>query len=625
MAERRLTVTQLKHAVLDPQWRARWLAGGQPPTLTFPPPGSGPPVKGALFHRLAEDFTHWLCHGRARKTAQGLATAEALWHEFYRRFAEARLGELAEAGQVESAHHLSACLRVFCTRLAELRATIEGFSHWQDLFLGEELAVDCTDIAGTGLCVSGRVDAVRRDPSHGVVVVDYKLSRGAETKHDLVQLAIYGHLLEASRPGLDFTGLLEYYEPELTVLEVSPADLRDLFGQMVLPVAAELGRPPPGHSPAPEPAPATPVPDTPVPDTPAADAAGGETDHSARIAETFAAFRLAVDVMGRTSAPQLVRYRVRPAAGVKVVSLANRAEDLQVSLALPSPPRIEPARGYVTIDVPKAVPDTVLWRDIQAAPELADHPSRVAFPIGLGVEGTPLMADFADPKTCHMLVAGTSGSGKSEFLRSMAASLLQRNAPASLNLTLIDPKILSFRDLEGCPHLTGPVISNPGDAVAGLEQAVKDMDQRYRRLADEGYSNLGERIATGHTDLPFHVMVFDEFADLILAGRQEKAVFESLVARLAAKGRAAGIHLVLATQRPDKGIVTGTIKANLPLRVCLKVTSAVNSQIILDEPGGEALVGRGDLLCDRGHGIERAQSAFLPAADMRRLVATLQA
>jgi len=625
VAERGLTVTQLKHAVLDPQWRARWQAGGRPPTLIFPSAGSGPPVKGALFHRLVQEFTHWLCHGRAPKTARGLTTAEALWHEFYHRFAEASLGELAEAGQVESAHHLSACLRAFCARLAHLRGAIAGFSHWQDLFLGEELAVDCTDIAGTGLCVSGRVDAIRRDPAHGVVVVDYKLSRGGETKHDLVQLAIYGHLLEASRPGIDFTGLLEYYEPELAVLEVSAADLRDLFSQMVLPVAAELGRPASAPPAVPAPPPATPVPPDPVSDPPVSDTPGGETDHSALIAETFAAFKLAVEVMGRTTAPQLVRYRVRPAAGVKVVSLANRAEDLQVSLALPSPPRIEPARGCVTIDVPKAVPDTVLWRDIQAAPELADHPSRVAFAIGLGVEGTPLMADFADPKTCHMLVAGTSGSGKSEFLRSMAASLLQRNAPASLNLTLIDPKILSFRDLEGCPHLTGPIISSPEDAIASLEQAVKDMDKRYRRLADEGYSNLGERIAAGHTDLPFHVMVFDEFADLVLAGRQQKAQFEGLVARLAAKGRAAGIHLVLATQRPDKTIVTGTIKANLPLRVCLKVTSAVNSQIILDEPGGEALVGRGDLLCDRGLGIERAQSAFLPAADMRRFVDSLHA
>ena len=611
-----LTVTQLKCAVLDPEWRRRWREGGSPSTLTLPPPGSGPPVKGALFHKLAEDFTRWLCRGRARKKAQGLATGNALWQECYQRFAETHLLRLAQAGQVESAHHLSACLQAFCDRLAALRRGIPDFADWQDLFLGEELAVDCVDIADTGLCVSGRVDAVRSDPLHGVAVVDYKLSHGTEARQDLVQLAIYAHMLEVSRPGLEFTGLLEYYEPALTPLEVSPADLRDIFEHVVLPVATELARP--ATVPRPEETPVRrPVPPAPPP------SGRDEADHSERIAETFRAFKLEVEVLERVPAPQLVRYRVRPAAGVKVVSLANRAEDLQVSLALAMPPHVRPARGHVTIDVPKAEPDTVWWRDIRDDPGLAAHPSRVAFPLGIGVDGRLLVADLADPKTCHGLVAGTSGSGKSELLRAMTASLVARNDPDALRLTLIDPKVLTFGDLRDAPHLAGPVITDVADAIACLEAAVADMDARYPRLAEEGFSNLAERIAAGRTDLPFHVMVVDEFADLILAGRREKGRFEALVARLAAKGRAAGIHLVLATQRPDKDIVTGPIKANLPLKICLRVTSAVNSKIILDEPGGEALVGRGDLLCDRGLGIERAQSPFVAAEDMRRLVASL--
>ena len=185
----------------------------------------------------------------------------------------------------------------------------------------------------------------------------------------------------------------------------------------------------------------------------------------------------------------------------------------------------------------------------------------------------------------------------------------------------MDPKILTFGDLRDFPHIAGPLITDLNEAIARLEQAVEDMESRYRQLADEGFANLAERLRAGRTDLPFHVIVFDEFADLILAGKSEKVVFESLVARLAAKGRAAGLHLVLATQRPDRNIVTGTIKANLPLKVCLKVTNATNSQIILDEPGAEALVGRGDLLCDRGKGVERAQSPLVRAEDLQQLEA----
>jgi S-DNA-T family DNA segregation ATPase FtsK/SpoIIIE len=156
-------------------------------------------------------------------------------------------------------------------------------------------------------------------------------------------------------------------------------------------------------------------------------------------------------------------------------------------------------------------------------------------------------------------------------------------------------------------------------ALAFLEQAVQEMDRRYTILASDRFSNLQERHKAGQTDLPFWIVLFDEFADLILAGREEKKQFETAVSRLAGKGRAAGIHLVLATQRPDRNIVTGLIKANLPLKVCLRVTGATNSQIVLDEPGAEKLLGRGDLLCDLGRGVQRAQGAFITADELEKL------
>jgi S-DNA-T family DNA segregation ATPase FtsK/SpoIIIE len=153
-----------------------------------------------------------------------------------------------------------------------------------------------------------------------------------------------------------------------------------------------------------------------------------------------------------------------------------------------------------------------------------------------------------------------------------------------------------------------------------MEKAVQDMDIRYKQLSTEGYDNLGERFAKGIHDIPYHVLIFDEFADLILMGGSNKKTFESLVARLAAKGRAAGVHLILSTQRPERTVVTGLIKANLPLKICLRVNSSIDSNIVLGESGGQHLLGHGDLLCDRGLGTERAQGPYITKLEFQELV-----
>jgi S-DNA-T family DNA segregation ATPase FtsK/SpoIIIE len=219
---------------------------------------------------------------------------------------------------------------------------------------------------------------------------------------------------------------------------------------------------------------------------------------------------------------------------------------------------------------------------------------------------------------CHALVAGTSGSGKSEFLKCLVASLIGKHPPGALRLSVVDPKILTFGALKGCRYLDGPVITELGGAIACLENAVTEMDRRYAVLARAGCESLSQRGAG--SDMPFRVILFDEFADLILSGKSEREHFENLVARLAQKGRAAGIHLVLATQRPDAKIVTGLLKSNLPLKICLRVVNAVNSQIVLDQPGAEALLGRGDLLCARGRGLERAQAPYISQEELRLLI-----
>jgi S-DNA-T family DNA segregation ATPase FtsK/SpoIIIE len=608
MADLLITVSQLKCACLDREWRERWLRRENPPTMRFGKQG-GAPVEGQLFHQLAEQFTEWL--EKTPDIAAGLTDTSSLWARLYDGFAKSRLDELVAAGRLPSAHHLSQALRAFCSSLATLRARAARFSTWSDIYLTREYRMDRVPFAvgDRGLRISGRPDAVRLHPG-GVEVVDYKLSRGGNLKYDLVQLAIYARLLRMVKPGLVFNGVLEFYEPALHAMSVSAAELDALFEEVVQPVLRELvGNAPADSSPR---APAV---------RREARAVMKETANSvdptaAAIETCYAQFKLPVRILGREDAPQLTRYRVQPAGGVKVVSLANRSEDLQVALKLAQAPLIQAGPGFVTIDIPKPAASIVHWREVMGRMKADAGP--VAFPIGVGIDNSLLVADLAEANTCHALVAGAAGSGKSEFLKSMLASLIARQPAQTLSLTLIDPKLVTFGGLKNARHLTGPIITDLGAAIACLDRAVDDMEGRYQQLAAGGFENLAQRGAS--ETLPFRVIVCDEFGDLALREKREKEHFESLVARIAQKGRAAGIHLVLATQRPDRKIVTGLIKSNLPLKVCLRVTTSVNSGIVIDQPGAESLLGRGDLLCDRGRGIERAQSPFISQEELRALV-----
>ncbi|MFZ4765884.1 MAG: DNA translocase FtsK, partial [Roseimicrobium sp.] len=332
---------------------------------------------------------------------------------------------------------------------------------------------------------------------------------------------------------------------------------------------------------------------------------------AAKIEATFADFNLEVRVTDCIEAAQLLRYRLQLREGVRVVSLAARLKDLQAALHLAEPPLFDAAPGVVTLDIPRPQPITVAWRELMQRPAARALPSAVAFPVGVGVRNEIVIADLANPNTCHMLVGGAVASGKSEFLKSVVASLVARNDPASLQISIVDPKILAFNGIGSSPFLANPVLSSLDDALILLRKAVEEMDARCEQLAREGFITLKQRCDKGLSDMPYHVLVFDEFADLIVSGRAEKREFEALVARIAAKGRAAGIHLILATQRPDRSIVTGLISANLPLKVCLRVNKDVNSRIILGETGAERLLGRGDLQCDLGKGVTRCQSPLI--------------
>jgi hypothetical protein len=619
MAHHSITATELTFAVLEPDWRARWLRGEKPSTKSFAPVGT-PRAMGVQFHKEVEKLVGWLTAGMSFQAAARIDSTAALLDHLWATSLQTLTDKLFEAGRAEDAALFTERMRNFCMRLIELRGRTARFENWQDIFVcaEQDLSRIPVPVGDTVVEVRGRVDAIRIHPERGLEVVDYKLSQGARQKADLVQLAIYAHLLPIWRPGCEFCGTLEYYLPEFHEVAIAQADLKDIFTGTVFPVLREMFAPQ-SKTEANTEKPVAPGLAQPATAKPAASRrASAGTDLAALgqdVVEAFRGFNLAVEAASVIEGPQLVRLRLTPGPGVKVSSLANRAEDLQIPLKLAQPPLIKAGKGFVILDLPRPEPKPCLLKEALAGALTPALKSTVAFPIGIDVEGSPVVADFADPNTCHALVAGSTGSGKSEWLKAIVASMLLRGTPEQVKIALIDPKILTFAGVEGSPYLWRPVATTLTEALKILRDAVKEMDSRYQTLAREGFVNLGERIKAGKTDLPFLVLIFDEFADLILAGREDKKEFETLVARIAGKGRAAGIHLVLATQRPDRAVVTGLIKSNLPLKVCLKVANTVNAQIVLDEPGAESLFGKGDLLCDFGKGLVRAQGLFIPQTD----------
>jgi DNA segregation ATPase FtsK/SpoIIIE, S-DNA-T family len=614
MAQPSITVSQLKCAVLDPAWRTAYLNGENPPTMVFGQTRQKQ-VFATHFHREADHIVTWLTTQPKRVWEPVSQNADSLWQLVHDRFIADFLGSAAAEGKIEEAMAFAERMRTFCNRLIQLRERTKNFSSWQDVFLGNEFAVKEAAVQTDKFSVllTGRIDAVRLDEKQQLEIVDYKLSQGANQKHDMVQLAIYSRMLELARPGCEFAGVLEYYLPGFQEVNIPRADLDELFQDLVMPVLEELFGKRPSSATVPPPSTKQPT-----------KSRSKADDVANQIVAAYADFKLPVEVVSVTDAPQIFRFNIKPAPGVKVASLANRAEDLQVALCLPEPPLVKAGRGFVLLDIPKSQPDTVLLQDFLREGSRPPDPlaSKVSFPVGLGVEGKPILADFADPNTCHGLVAGTAGSGKSELLKSIVASLIAKNTVSSLRLAIVDPKILTFTGINGCPFLNRPIITDVQAAITLLQSAVSEMEKRYQTLAADGQTALKERWDAGMKDIPYFVLVFDEFADLILADREAKKTFEEHVARIAAKGRAAGIHLLLATQRPDRTVVTGLIKANLPLKICLKVTTSTNSQIVLDEPGAEQLLGRGDLLCNAGRGLVRAQSYFIPQPQFLKLCLT---
>lgn len=323
---------------------------------------------------------------------------------------------------------------------------------------------------------------------------------------------------------------------------------------------------------------------------------GDIKENAAIIESTLDSFGIRAKVAEVNGGPAVTQYAIKIAEGTKLSKVKALTTDLALALAAPTGQiRIEapiPGRNLVGIEAPNRSPEYVTLHEILVSGEMKKEKSRLAVGLGLGVSGTPIIADIK--KMPHCLIAGATGSGKSICINNIICTLLFRNSPSELKLILVDPKRVELTGYNGIPHLLTPVITEPDRVVAALQWAAKEMDKRYKMFQEVGARNIEEfNELSGFTSMHYIVIVIDELADIMLLAPSK---VEDLVTRLAQMARAVGIHLILATQRPSVNVITGLIKANIPTRMAFNVTSMIDSRVIIDSPGAEKLLGRGDML-----------------------------
>ncbi len=355
-----------------------------------------------------------------------------------------------------------------------------------------------------------------------------------------------------------------------------------------------------------------------------------ETDkNSETLVQTLKSFGVSTRVVGIHRGPSVTRYELQPAAGVKVSRITNLVDDIALNLAA-SGVRIEapiPGKAAVGIELANKVRETVCMRDVIDSDEFRNASGKLCFPVGKDVEGKIVMGDIS--KMPHMLIAGTTGSGKSVFTNSIIMSVLYNASPDEVKLILVDPKKVEFPVYNGILHLLIPVVTDVKKAAGALGWAVTEMLKRYKLFEDNAVKDLNDynNLAKDSEELkplPKILIIVDELADLMMAAPKE---VEDSICRLAQLARAAGMHLVIATQSPRVDIVTGLIKANIPSRVALRVSNQIDSRVILDEGGAEKLLGNGDLLY-KPVGADkplRVQGSFVATNEIKRVVDYLKA
>lgn len=337
------------------------------------------------------------------------------------------------------------------------------------------------------------------------------------------------------------------------------------------------------------------------------------------IKKTLGDFGIEVEMGEVNVGPTVTQYTLRPTTGVKLSQIAVLQNDLALALAAQSI-RMElpiPGKSLVGIEVPNKTKAKVVLREVLQTKNFVDHPSRLAFALGRDVSGQPIIADLAQMP--HMLVAGTTGSGKSVGINTLLISFLYRNTPQDVKFIVVDPKRVEMTPYNGIPHLLTPVITDHEKAVNALKWAVAEMDRRYRLLSEVGKRNISEYNEFSELKMHYIIIVIDELADLMQVARAD---VESAIVRLAQMARAVGIHLVVATQRPSVDIITGLIKANITSRIAFAVGSQIDSRTILDSGGAEKLLGKGDMLfiTTEFNQPKRIQGAYIGEKEVKKVV-----
>ena len=346
--------------------------------------------------------------------------------------------------------------------------------------------------------------------------------------------------------------------------------------------------------------------------------------NSARLSDTLVSFGIEASIINVTRGPSITRYELELSRGTKLSKVTNLADDIALALGASGvriaaiPDKI----SVVGIEVPNRTVSTVLARDVIDSPEFKRSKSSISFAVGKDIGGNQIVGDIA--KLPHLLIAGTTGSGKSVCMNSLIVSLLYKSRPDEVKLIMVDPKMVELRIYDKIPHLLIPVVTDPKKAAGALQWSVTEMMRRYRTLADAGVRDLESfnkvaRSTGEYEPMPRIVVVIDELADLMLVAAKE---VEESICRVAQMGRAAGVHLVIATQRPSADVITGLMKANIPSRIAFAVASAMESRIILDTAGAEKLVGKGDMLyAPLGQGKpRRVQGCFITEEEVQRVV-----
>ena len=347
-------------------------------------------------------------------------------------------------------------------------------------------------------------------------------------------------------------------------------------------------------------------------------------DNANKLEDTLMSFGVEAKVLQVTKGPSVTRFEIQPSQGVKVSKIVNLQDDIALGLAA-SAVRMEapiPGKSAIGIEVPNKKQTPVFLREVLDSKEFQESTKKISFALGKDITGTCIVGDLSEMP--HMLIAGATGSGKSVCINSLIVSLLYKYSPDEIKLLMIDPKVVELSIYNGIPHLLIPVVTEPKKAAGALNWAVNEMDKRYELFTKYKVKNIksyNQQVDKGFISekLPYIVLIVDELADLMMTCPND---VEDYICRLAQKARAAGIHLIIATQRPSVDVITGVIKANIPSRISFAVSSGVDSRTILDQTGAEKLLGRGDMLYSPMGANKplRIQGAFISEEEVENVV-----